>query len=78
MRESREGLNARSVEGSRKRRRERCLPVIMDILKNGEWHSLRDIAYEVKLTVREIAGFLRGADVVRDDERVKLIKSGGG
>jgi hypothetical protein len=72
MEESSEGLNARGVEGSRKRRRERYLPVIMDILKNGEWHSLRDIAYEVKLTAREVAGFLRGEAVVRDDKRVKL------
>jgi hypothetical protein len=72
MVESSDELIARGVEGSRAKRRERYLSVIMDILKNGEWHSLHDIAYEVKLTVREIAGFLRGAAVVRDDERVKL------
>jgi hypothetical protein len=72
MEESSDELNARSVEGSRKKRRERYLSVIMDILKNGEWHSLHDLAYEVKLTAREIAGFLRGEAVVRDDERVKL------
>lgn len=72
MEESRDELNARGVEGSRKKRRERYLSVIMDILKNGEWHSLHDLAYEVKLTAREVAGFLRGEAVVREDERVKL------
>ncbi len=72
MEESRDELNARGVKGSRKKRRERYLSVIMDILKNGEWHSLHDLAYEVKLTAREVAGFLRGAAVVREDERVKL------
>jgi hypothetical protein len=45
---------------------------MMDVLKDGEWHSLHDIAYEVKLTAREVAGFLRGLAVVRDDGRVKL------
>ena len=64
--------NERSVEGTRKKRRERYLSVIMYILKDGEWHSLHDLAYEVKLTVREVAGLLRGQDVLRDDERVKL------
>jgi len=66
MEESSDELNARSVEGSRKKRRERYLSVIMDVLKDGEWHSLHDIAYEVKLTAREVAGFLRGAAVVRE------------
>ncbi len=44
----------------------------MDVLKDGEWHSLHDIAYEVKLTAREAAGILRGEAVVQDDGRVKL------
>jgi hypothetical protein len=65
-------LNARGGEGSRKKRRERYLSVIMDILKDGEWHSVHDLAYEVKLTAREVTGLLRGEAVVRDDERVKL------
>jgi hypothetical protein len=72
MEESSDELNARGVKGCRKKRRERYLSIIMDVLKDGEWHSLHDIAYEVKLTAREVAGFLRGASVVRDDERVKL------
>jgi hypothetical protein len=72
MEESSDELNARGIEGRRKKRRERYLSVIMEILKDGEWHSLHDIAYEMKLTAREVAGFLRGAAVVRDDGRVKL------
>ena len=75
MEESSDELNAGGVEGSRKKRRERYLSVIMDILKDGEWHSLHDIAYEVKLTAREVAGFLRGEAVARDGERVKLGRS---
>jgi len=66
MEESSDELNGRGVEGSRTKRRERYLSVIMDVLKDGEWHYLHDIAYEVKLTAREVAGFLRGAAVVRE------------
>jgi hypothetical protein len=58
--------------GSRRKRRERYLSVIMDILKDGEWHSLHDLAYEVKLTTSEVTGLLRGEAVVRDSEKVKL------
>ena len=72
MEEGLDKLNARGGEGRRKKRRERYLSVIMDILKDGEWHSVHDLAYEVKLTAREVTGLLRGEAVVRDDERVKL------
>ena len=65
-------MKSNIVEQESEKRRERYLFVIMNILKDGDWHFVQDLAYEVKLTAREVNGLLRGEAVVRDGERVKL------
>jgi len=45
---------------------------VVDLLKDGEWHSLKDLAKSLKLTqekLRQIIQFLKNLDLVKLDEK---------
>jgi len=47
---------------------------VVDLLKDGEWHNLKDVAKNLKLTqqeLQEILRFLKNLDLVKLDEKQK-------
>jgi len=45
---------------------------VVDLLKNGEWHSLQDLSKDLKLTpekLQQIIQFLKSLDLIKLDEK---------